>query len=187
MPIEANYETYYGIKLTHYTYAWGGTNYGGTYDNGILVKDFPNENLVSTDYTETTEMRFIYPRPITPKAFLDGTAEGHISIYNASTTTIYSVTSFTVSIMKSEDVPGDEEILGSYFCSLTTDNSVPTEDYLTLPFFIDIEEKELNANEKIIFYITFACSGTVDIGIGHANDSDIIDMQIKMPFAPEGY
>jgi len=189
MPIEANYETYYAIKLAHYEYSWGGRIYGGTNDNGILVRDFPSEYLVSVPTTPVNEIRFIYPRPITPKAFLDGMAEGHFSIYNSSTTTDYSVSSYSVQIMKSSDVPGSEEVLGSYYNTISTNNSVATEDFLTLPFYIRIEEKDLNADEKLILYINFFSSddGYNDLCIGHENDSKTIDCQIKVPFAPEGY
>ena len=188
MPIEANYETYYAIKLAHYDYSWGGRYYGGTNNDGILVRDFPSDYLVSVPTTATSGMYFIYPRPITPKAFLDGMAEGHFSIYNNSTVTTYSVTSYEVIIMKSDDVPNNETIIGSYYNSISTDNSVPTEDYLTLPFYISIEEKELNADEKLILYLNFSSNDTLDdLCIGHENDSSIVDCQIKVPFAPEGY
>jgi len=188
MPIEASYETYYGIKLAHYTYSWGGKTYGGSNIDGLLVKDFPSEYLVSVPTTPENEMQFLYPRPITPKAFIDGTAEGHFSIYNNSTATAYSVTSYSVSIKKTNDVPSNEEVLGSYYGLISTDNSVPTEDWLTLPFFIQLSEKELNADEKIILYLTFSSDDTIgDLCFGHDNDSSIIDVMVKIPFAPEGY
>ena len=187
-PIEANYETYYAIKLAHYEYSWGGRSYGGTNNDGILVKDFPSEYLVSVPTTPTTSIYFLYPRNITPKAFLDGTAEGHFSIYNNSTTTEYSVSLYSVQILKGSDVPESTEVLGSYYGVISTDNSVATEDYLTLPFFIQIEEKELNADEKLILYLTFSSDDVSDdLCVGHENDSSIIDCQIKVPFAPEGY
>ena len=187
MPIEANYETYYAIKLAHYEYSWGGKTYGGSNTDGILVKDFPSQYLVSVPTTATTEISFIYPRPITPKVFLDGTAEGHFSIYNNSTTTEYSVSSYTAQILKTDNVPSNEEVLGSYYGVISTDNSVATNDYLTIPFFIQLTEKELNAEEKIIFRVSYTFNGSSDLCVGHENDSSVIDCQIKVPFAPEGY
>jgi hypothetical protein len=100
MPIEANYEEYYGVKLQHYTYSWGGITYGGINNNGILVKDFPNEYLISVVTTNVLTMKFLYPRPITPKAYIDGTAEGHFSIYNKHSTTTSNVTSYIVYLKK---------------------------------------------------------------------------------------
>ena len=189
MPIEANYETYYGIKLEHYTYSWGGITYGGpnTIHYGILVKEFPDEYLVSVPTTDANSMSFLYPRPIVPKGYIDGTAEGHFSVYNVHSSTTSTVTSYTVALKKTNDVPSNETTLGSYSATLSTASEVLPEDYLNLPFYIQLVEQELNAEEKLILYITWHGTDEDNLCFSHENDSNIIDIKIKVPFAPEGY
>ena len=179
MPIEANYKTYYGIHLNHYSTSWGGNTY-----HKILVTEFPDSNLVSTDTTNTSSADFLYPRLITNKAYLDGVAEGHITIYNngSSATT---VTNFTVSLKKTDDVPSNETVLGSYTANISSDNSIPSSGYLTLPFFMPIDKQTLDENEKLIFHVEYT-SNSNDLCIAHANDSNNVDIKIKVPYAPTG-
>jgi len=179
MPIEANYKTYYGIHLNHYSTTWAGNTY-----NKILVTEFPDSNLVSTDTTNASSADFLYPRLISNKAYIDGVAEGHITLFNngSSSTT---VTSFTVSLKKTDDVPSNETVLGSYTASISSDNSVAASGYLTLPFFMPIDKQTLDENEKMILHVEYV-SGSSDMCIAHANDSSNIDIRIKIPFAPVG-
>jgi len=179
MPIEANYKTYYAIHLNHYSTAWAGNTY-----NKILVTEFPDENLVSTVTTNATSADFLYPRLITNKTYLDGVAEGHITLYNNGSTTT-TVTNFTVSLKKTDDVPNNETVLGSYTKSISADNNIASSNYLTLPFYMPIDKQTLNENEKLIFHIEYTTDSS-DLCISHANDSSNIDIKIKVPYAPTG-
>jgi hypothetical protein len=51
-----------------------------------------------------------------------------------------------------------------------------------LPFFIQISEKELKAEEKLIFEITYTGTNESNLCVSHENDSEIIDIKIKTPF-----
>ena len=175
-PIEANYETYYAIHLNHYSTIWGGNTY-----NKILVTEMPSEDLISTSSTESTNVTFLYPRLISNKVYLDGVAEGHITIYN-DTGSSSDVTTLNISLKKTEDVPSNEETLGSYTATLSADNTITDDNYLVLPFYITISEQTLEANEKLLFNIQFT-SSTSGLKISHALDSSLIDIKIKIPYA----
>ena len=174
------YQTYYGIHLDHYSETWGGNEY-----NKMLTKSFPNVNLISTATSSTaSEIKFLYPTLYKNVYYLDGVANGHITLYNKSTSTATSVTAYTVSIKKTDDEPGNETTLGSYTNSITTDNSLPTHNYLTLPVFVDITKQVVNEGEKLI--LSISVTGGDDICLSHANDSSDIDIKIELPYAPQG-
>jgi len=182
MPIEANYKTYYAIHLNHWSETWGGVTY-----NKLLVKDFPDSNLVSTATTKASSIDFLYPRLVENKYILDGLAEGHFTLYNDNASTVTTVTAYTVSVKKTDDVPSNETILGSYTKNISSDNSVATRSYLTLPIYMTTSNTpkiSVDANEKLILHIEF--TGGSDLCISHANDSDNIDIEIKLPYAPTG-
>lgn len=179
MPIEANYQVYYGMQLDHYSHIWGGITY-----NRFLWTEFPNENLSSTPTAQILTADFIYPRTI-GKTDLDGVAEGHFTIYNNSTTSASTVTSYTVTLLKTADVPNSMETLGSYSNVISTFNSVATHNYLTLPMYIPISKQILEYNEKLILRIAFSTT-TSELCICQMNDSTDVDIQIKIPFAATG-
>jgi len=181
MPIEANYEIYYGINLNHYQYTWGGISY-----NNFLLTEYPDSNLVSTVTTNITTLDFIYPRLITNKTYLDGTAEGHFTLYNNDPSSATAISSYTVTLLKTTDVPSSIETIGSYTNDISsTSNIIASKGYLTLPIYIVISKKPLNENEKIILRIAYTSSNT-NICICHANDNSDVDIKIKIPFAPTG-
>jgi hypothetical protein len=177
MPIEANYKEYYAIHLDHYSTVWAGNTY-----NKILVTEFPDLNLVSTVTTYASSAKFVYPRIITNKCYVDGVAEGHITLYNNSTSTA-TTTNYTVTLSKTEDVPSTETTLGTYSKTISTGNTLTSKSYLTLPFYINIDKKPLNENEKLLLYIAHTSTGSMCIC--HANDSSNIDVKIRVPYAPE--
>lgn len=186
MPIEAQYTTYYGVKLAHYTYTWAGNVYGGTNNDGMLLTEHPDYTLVSVPTTDTTQISFIYPRLVSSKAYLDGIAEGQFTLYNMSSSDATDVTAYTVYLKKTDDVPGNDTTLGYYTGSLVTDNSVPTEDYITLPFFIPITEQLIEKEEKLLLTISF--TGGEDLVFCHdiySSEYSYYDVMIKVPFAPE--
>jgi len=185
MGLSRQYQTYSVVHLNHYDITWAGIAY-----NKILVKDFPSEYLVTEDYTcdvsHTAE--FLYPVSVLNKYYLDGLAEGMFSIYNESTTTAYDVTAYVINIKKSPDVGGGDETLGTYSNTISSDNSVPTEDYLSLPIYINIDHKLVEEDERLLLEVSYTCAGDTlgDTGIAHANDRTNADGYIKIPYAPEG-
>ena len=179
MVIEAHYKEYYGVHLNHYSHSWGGVTY-----NKVLVTAFPDSNLVSTDTTKSADVSFLYPRLVTNKTYIDGTAEGHITVYNNDSGAT-TVTAFTVTLKKTKDVASSATALGSYTGTISSDNSVAATGYLTLPFFMTIDQGILEANEKLFFNVKFTSDGSL-MCVSHANDSADIDIYIKVPFAPSG-
>ena len=187
MSVLRQFQTYYGIYLPHWETDWGGDTY-----HSLLVKELPSQYLVSEDYINDTEATFIYPSMYASKYYLDGQIEGHISIFNTSTTNddVGSVTDYTVTLKKSSDEPNSEETLATVTRVISSDNSVPTEDYLTLPIYMPIDKKLVEANEKLMLYVSFS-TGTDptdgDLVIACANSSSPdYDIKMKIPYAPSG-
>jgi len=185
VPVTQMYQTYYGIYLNHYENTWGGVVY-----NSILTKELPfAEDMVSSeDYSsEVTDMTFMYPTLYMNKYYIDGTCEGHVSIYNEHSTTTYYCSSFTVELRKTDDVPSNSTTLGSYTHTLSTASDIPPEDYLTLPFFIPITEELVEESERLLFRFYFDDTSSGSCCIAHANTTTGgIDLQVKVPYAPEG-
>ena len=174
------YNTYYGVYLNHIDETWGGLTY-----NKILVTEFPNEYLSTTSYELGQTARLLYLTLWKNKYYIDGIVEGHVSLYNESSTGSATLTSFTVSLRKTDDVPSNETVLGSYTKTISSDNIINKEDYLTLPVYMNVDKQLIDEGEKLLIYLEHNASAA-SVGWAHANDSTTIDMQIKIPFAPSG-
>lgn len=186
MPITKQYQTYYGIHLTHYEEVWGGKTY-----KELLVKEFPSEYLSSASHSSSTDTTFIYPTLWKNKYYIDGVCEGHVSIFNTNSTTTYYCSRYTVELLKSPDVPNSETVLGSYSNTLSTASEIYPEDYLTLPVFIPVQKALIEEDERLLFRFYFYNNSATSQNIGDCfvacyNDSSVIDMQIKIPYAYQG-
>jgi len=183
MGITRQYQTYYGVYLNHWSEAWGGNTY-----HEILVKEYPNEYLSTTSNSVCSDITFMYPSLYKNKYYLDGQLEGHLSIYNDSSTTTFYVNSFTVSLKKTDDVPSNETTLGSITTTVSTAGDVPPQDYITLPIYINISKQLVEPSERLLLNMKFTeSSASYDhLAFSHWNDSSIPDLKIKVPYAPEG-
>ena len=179
--ITRQYQTYYGIHHYHHTESWAGTTY-----NKILVKEYPDSDISTSSYTINKDVSFLYPTLYKNRYYLDGTAEGHIKIYNTHSTTTYNVTSYTVTLKKTPNIPGDETTLGSQTETITSSNNVPPEDYIVLPIVMNINKQRVDENEKILLNIVFTGNDSSDLAVEHFNDSTIESIKIKLPYAPTG-
>jgi len=183
MSVDRMYQTYYGVYLNHWSDTWGGNTY-----NEMLVKEYPNEYLSTTSVSIVSDITFMYPSLYKNKYYLDGQMEGHFTIYNQSSTTSYYVSSYTVELKKTNDVASNETVLGTYSNTISSNNTVPPEDYLTLPIYMNIEKQIVNPNERLLLNITFTETGGTYtyVGFSHWNDSSIPDIKIKVPYAYTG-
>jgi len=194
MPIEAQYETYYGIHLNHYTYTWGGSTY-----NKLLTQEYPSDELKSTTSTQTATADFLYSKLVGNPTYMDGVAEGHVTFFNSSSGASATIDDYTVTLYKTVDVPSSATVIGSYSVILSSDNIIAKvgttwgkndggkdeDDTLVVPVNIVITEKEIDINEKIFLRISYnSTNGTV--WIGHYNGSDPDDIKIKIPYSPVG-
>lgn len=172
------YQTYYGVHLVHHSESWGGETY-----NKLLVKEFPNEYISTTSYTMGAISTFIYPTLVMNKYYLDGVASGHVTLYNDDSTTSYTITNYIVTLYKTGDMPGDKTTIGSVSNTISSENVVWKEDYLTLPVYMNIDKKLVEEDEKLLLELEHD-GNTTHVGWAHANDRNVVDMQIKIPFAP---
>lgn len=177
MPIEGQYETYYGVHLKHVSESWGGDSY-----NKLLTKEYYNSDVSSSVSTQSTEAKFLYPRLVGNPCMVDGVADGYITLGNTNATGAV-IDSYTVTLLKTDNVPNNETTLGSY--AYTTGSS-GTEKILQnqtkkFPFFISISKKVITYNERIILKIEYTSTdGTVYIL--HDNDSTYEDVKIRIPY-----
>ena len=178
--ITRQYQTYYGIHLNHHEETWGGNTY-----NKILVKEYPHEDLSTTDTTDATSITFLLPQMYMYKYYLDGITEGWFTLYNQDTSNSATLDSFTVSLLKTEDVPNDETTLGSKTMSLSSDNTINASSYLKVPIFIFLDKQVVEAGNKLILKLEVSTTGG-DVVFSHANDSTNQDVKIKIPYAPTG-
>lgn len=170
------YQTYYCVDLDHHSEDWGGETY-----SKIMVKEFPNKYLSTTSYTTGGNAKFLYPTIVMNKYYLDGIAEGYVSIHNTDSSS-HDLNSYTVYLKKSDEVT--ETILGTYTQSFSSPETVAADGWLTLPVYMNIDKKLVEEDEKLILELDH--SDDTDLAWAHANDRDVVDMQIKIPFAPTG-
>jgi hypothetical protein len=186
MSVDKTYQTYYGIFLDHYADIWGGNTY-----HTVLVKEFPSEYLSSPSHSSATDTRFEYPSLWKNKYYIDGTAEGHVSFYNINSTTTYKVSRYGVELIKTIDAPSSETVIGSYTYTFSSPSNIAHGDYLTVPVFMNISKQLVEENERLLLRVYFYNNSATASSAGYvfvacANDSTIIDMQIKIPYAYSG-
>ena len=190
MPIEANYKTYYGIHLNHYSYTWGGVTY-----NKLLTQDYPSDELISTASTQSTTTDFLYPRLVGNPTYIDGVAEGHITLFNSNSSTSVTLDNFTVTLYKTDDIPNNESTVGTYSLVPSGDNIIwktgevsddgTKSDTLVLPVYMPISKKKVDVDEKLYLTISYSSTGGT-VWIGHYNGTDPDDIKIKIPYSPAG-
>jgi len=169
-------QTYYGVHLDHVNEIWGGNTY-----QKVLVQDYPFEELVSTPSTAASTVDFLYPHLIKNRYYLDGVAEGHFTVYNSHATNNMTVTAYTVTLLKTDDVPSNTETIGGYSNSISSNNVVAAKNFLSLPVFMNISKGFVDENQKLILRINVTSSdGT--LCICHDNDSVYEDVKIILPF-----
>jgi len=131
---------------------------------------------------------------------MDGIAEGQITLFNGSSNTTVTISDYTVTLYKTDDVPSNETQVGTYARTLSSYNIMTPfntiwtianggnddEDTLVLPIYMPINKKKIEVNEKLFLRIEFSSTSTTDIWIGHYNGTDPDDIKIKIPFAPSG-
>jgi len=171
-------QTYYAVHINHITESWGGVNY-----NKILVKDYMNADLVSTVSTAATTASFLYPELIKNSYYLDGRASGHFTLHNAHASETSTVSAYTVSLLKTADVPSATVTLGSFSNTITADNTIVAHDFLVLPIAMDIshDDAEIGAGEKLILKIEITATSGGTLEICHSNFSDDESIKITLP------
>ena len=188
-PIEANYKIYYGIHLNHYSYTWGGNTY-----NKLLTQEYPSDELQSTASTNSASANFLYPRLVGNPTYIDGVAEGHVTLFNSSSAASATIDDYTVALYKTNDLASNEDQLGTYSISISADNVIfKTGEYddhghsdtLVLPVYIPILKQKVDVDEKIYLAISYT-SSSGSVWIGHYNGTDPDDIKIKIPYAPMG-
>jgi len=181
-PIEAQYVVYYGIDLTHAVYTWAGTSY-----TKQLVTEYPSEELVSSVSTEdSTNARFLYPKLVGNPTYVDGVAEGHFTIANGHASEGIVVTNYTISLIKTNNVPNNETIIGTYQNSPSSMASISAGTYLTFPIAMNISKQKVDEDEKLILEIDLTITGSGQCDIQHYNGGNPDDIKIKIPYAPIG-
>lgn len=175
MPIEAYYKTFYGVHLNHWTESWGGTDY-----NKLLVKEYLDDDVLTTDTTAASSITFLYPTLIKSSYYLNGKTSGHFKIYNQNSSSTQTLNSYTVTVKKIDNA-GTSTNLATHTETISGGYEVPSQTYLALPVFVSLSKAEVNPNEKLA--VTFEIDGDSDLVFSHANDSSTNDVMIKLPFA----
>jgi len=178
--ITRQYQTYYGIHFNHHEEIWAGESY-----HKILVKEYPHEDLSTSDTTEGTTISFLIPQIYMYKYYLDGMSEGWFTLYNQDPSDDATLENFTASLIKTPDVPGADVVLGSKTMTPTIDNIIGHNSYLKVPIFIYLEKQVVEAGNKLILSLDIDTDGG-DVVLSHANDSNTVDVKIRIPYAPTG-
>ena len=169
------------MQMDDYTKSWGGVDY-----NTFLFESWPtliaDYNVTAT--TDADSIRYLYPIAPDTKYVIDGLVEGAIVFYNADAGTASTLTSFTVSLKKTDDVPSNETTIGTV--TSTVSDSIAAETYGTYPFYFSCDgsdtDKHVGADELMLVYVEISHSGG-DLEMSHASDSSNQDLIITIPIA----
>jgi hypothetical protein len=174
MPITAQYQTYYGIHLNHWTETWASTNY-----NKILVKDAPDVECESTPTTScSSSASFILPELIKGKYYLDGIASGHFHLSSTVTSTVTSII-VTIELINNGGTIRD---VGTY--SATLGYSLVTNDTVAIPFYINLSKVEVTENEKIALVFSVTTGANVFFYHDIVPTEGDMDVELVLPYAP---
>lgn len=177
MPMSRQYQVYYAVHLYHWDETWGGNTY-----NKQLTKDWYDDEVATSDYTQSSSTDFLLPDLHLNKYYIDGPMTGHFGLYNQSAATC-TITQFSISLKKTDDVPSNETTLGSVTKTITTNNTIEPSADIFFPIHINIDKQVVNESEKLILHIEYSC--VTEISIRHVN-GDPADVKIKVPYAYSG-
>lgn len=179
MAFDTRKVTLNGIQMDDYTKSWGGINY-----NTFLMQSYP-ELIADYNFTDTTdadEIRFLYMVAPDNVYVVDGVVDGAVTFYNAHATDSTTLTSYTVSLKKTDDVASNETTLGA-MTNAVGDTILKTA-YGTYPIHFNVDgsdtDKHIKADELLLLYISIAHTGG-DLEFSHANDSTNKDLIINIP------
>ena len=171
--------TLYGIQMDDYTKSWGGVNY-----NTFLMGSFPDliADYNSTDRTDADELRFLYMIAPDNKYVIDGVVDGAVVFYNAHAADSTTLTSYTVSLRKTGDLPSSEVTLGTM--TNAVGDTILKETYGTYPIHFNVDgdddDKHVGEDELLLLYISIDHTGG-DLEFSHANDTANKDLIINIP------
>ena len=165
-----------------------------------MTKEYPSEELKSSPSTNSTSADFLYPKLVGNPAYIDGIAEGQITLFNDSSNTTVTIDDYTVTLYKTDNVPSNETQIGTYsqtissYNILTPINTIWTvanggnddEDTLVLPVYMPISKKKIDVDEKLYLHIEFSTTSSTNIYIGHYNGTDPDDIKLNIPYAATG-
>jgi hypothetical protein len=180
------YETLFGIYTDDWTWSYGGLFYAVKY---ILTKEYLNEGCYTVDYTSlvtgTNTILFLYPHWIKKQCYIEGVIEGQLTL--ACDTDDATLTSYTVRLMKIDDVGVTEEIgttgvITPTNVTLVWDVGTTTGEEIVYPFYITVSpEKKLLDKERIYVEVTIVAADN-NLILYHSNDSTWEDFRIAIPF-----
>ena len=175
------YQTYYAMDLDHIGESWGGNTY-----TKILAKEYPDEALKSTASTQSNDVTFLYQTAFKNVYYLNGVAEGHITLQNCHAADTATITTYTVTLQKTKNVAGGLSTVASYTRSISANNTIAaTGAELRLPVYMDISKQTISDDNKLLLKITYeSTDGTVYVK--HELDSNDPDIKLKIPYQPPG-
>jgi hypothetical protein len=171
-----HYQTYYGVQVSNATFSWGGRDY-----DYLLLKDYFDDETISTATTSNLgTCTFLYPFRIQQKYFIEGVISGHLHVFNHSTAkvvTTHNITSYTVKLRRIDSSDASktlEEV------TKTINQSVATQDYVCVPFFMDVTDKhEFGVNERFAVALSIS-TGSDSLSMAHENDRSNEDFKINI-------
>ncbi|GAI21836.1 unnamed protein product [marine sediment metagenome] len=143
-------------------YTFGGLNWQRfLYDYTLDADNTPytQEILVGTT-TSVTQVnignkKFIYPLPIKHVTVIDGVMRGFVKIKFKTDNASYKAYLEKIAIaVKAVDSDGTERTIETHSISVSLDTISTTGETKSIPFFFDIENQELQYNERIVIQIT---------------------------------
>ncbi|MCK5018099.1 MAG: hypothetical protein KAS32_13665 [Candidatus Peribacteraceae bacterium] len=171
--------TLYPIQMDDYQKSWGGVDY-----KIFLMENFPEmcADYNFTDVTDADTLRMLYMSSPDNVYVVSGVVSGEIVFYNAHAGESATLTSFTVSLRKTDDVASNETTLGSKTSAVG--DSIAAETYQTYPFFFDVDAsddaKHVKKLEYMLLYLSIDHTGG-NLKFSHANDSSSKDLIINIP------
>jgi hypothetical protein len=182
MGVDRQFISFFGVELNDWLETFGSianTHY-------FMLREYVSEGASTVDSSEASDThKFLYPFDIEQIYFLEGTAEGQITLVAVSCTSC--ITDYRVTICKANRDDNSEKELGTTGVVTVNDvlvwdtpNSVGEE--MVYPFYIHISpEKKITEKERLYLKVEVTCSDNCT-HLYHSNDATWDDIRIDIPF-----
>ena len=180
--------TFYGVHVNDWSVTFGSFS---NHHKLLLDEHYLSDGCSCATSSEATHThKFLFPHHIRKTYFIEGIAEGQITVAASSATaTMYA---YRVSICKVHEDTTETELFTTGWrvvnLTLNWDSTYNIGEELVLPFWIDCTEKaKLSENERIYVKIetdTSTCtqSSCSNMRLLHDNSAEWEDFKIDIPF-----
>lgn len=183
MGVNRQFIKFYGVELSDWDETFG--TFSATHH--FMLREYVSEAASSTDSSPASDTNmFLYPFDIERVYYIEGLAEGHITIAASGCTA--TITDYRVTICKTFEGASQADVEIATTGTITVNDSIAWDvansigDEIVYPFFIHISpEAQCSEGERLYLKVECTCSDKGCAILMHSNDASWQDLFIDIP------